>query len=145
MVPHAAVGKILIQRDEETAQPILFYSKLPPLAGKRIVLLDPMLGTGGSAACAIKVLTDSGADIKQITYVTVVSCPEGLSYIANTYPGKLYFVKSNLCYLSSLLYYFKPQFKFWTDIMLTICAEVQLITGACDDGLNEKVFHTRKI
>ncbi len=79
----------MIQRDEETAQPILFYSKLPPLAGKRIVLLDPMLATGGSAACALKVLIEAGADPKKIAYVTVVSCPEGLAFIANAYPGNL--------------------------------------------------------
>lgn len=40
----AQVGKILIQRNEETAEPMLFYSKLPSLAGKYVVLLDPMLG-----------------------------------------------------------------------------------------------------
>jgi len=42
--PGAQVGKILIQRDEETALPHLFYSKLPSLTGKYVVLLDPMLG-----------------------------------------------------------------------------------------------------
>ena len=86
-VPSAQVGKILIQRDEATAEPVLYYSKLPSLSGKRVVLLDPMLATGGSAKCAIKVLLDAGADIKLMTFVTVLSCPEGLSNISRSYPG----------------------------------------------------------
>lgn len=86
-VPHASVGKILIQRNEETAEPMLFYSKLPPLAGRRVVLVDPMLATGGSAKCALKVLVDAGADPKQITFITVLSCPEGLRNISSSYPG----------------------------------------------------------
>lgn len=86
--PDAQVGKILIQRDEATAEPILYYSKLPPLAGKRVVILDPMLATGGSAKCAIKVLIDAGADLRQMTFVTVLSCPEGLINICGSYPGK---------------------------------------------------------
>ena len=87
-VPEAQVGKILIQRDEETALPKLFYSKLPPLAGKRVVLVDPMLATGGSAKCAIQVLLDAGADINHMTFVTVISCPEGLTSVSRDYPGK---------------------------------------------------------
>jgi len=47
LVPEAKVGKILIQRNEETAEPTLFYSKIPDLRDKDIILLDPMLATGG--------------------------------------------------------------------------------------------------
>ena len=89
-VPSAQVGKILIQRDEATAEPVLYYSKLPSLAGKRVVLLDPMLATGGSAKCAIKVLLEAGADIKLMSFVTVLSCPEGLGNISRAYPGIRY-------------------------------------------------------
>jgi uracil phosphoribosyltransferase len=46
VVPDASVGKILIQRDEETAMPKLFYSKLPTLTSRKVVLVDPMLATG---------------------------------------------------------------------------------------------------
>jgi uracil phosphoribosyltransferase len=90
-VPDASVGKILIQRNEQTAQPELFYSKIPLLHGKRVVLLDPMLATGGSARCAIEVLIDAGADPRNITFVTVLSCPEGLSYITSKFPGMIMF------------------------------------------------------
>jgi uracil phosphoribosyltransferase len=86
VVPEAAVGKILIQRDEETAQPKLFYDKLPPLAGKQIILLDPMLATGGSAACAIEVLLKAGATISKIMFINVLGCPEGMAFLAEAYP-----------------------------------------------------------
>ena len=88
--PTAQVGKILIQRDEATAEPVLYYSKLPPLTGKRVVLLDPMLATGGSAKCAIQVLVDAGADIRQMVFVSVLSCPEGLNSVYKAYPGTKY-------------------------------------------------------
>eukprot|EP00602_Paraphysomonas_sp_CaronLab_P010302 CAMPEP_0185022446 /NCGR_PEP_ID=MMETSP1103-20130426/5163_1 /TAXON_ID=36769 /ORGANISM="Paraphysomonas bandaiensis, Strain Caron Lab Isolate" /LENGTH=127 /DNA_ID=CAMNT_0027554517 /DNA_START=290 /DNA_END=673 /DNA_ORIENTATION=- len=84
--PEAAVGKILIQRNEETAQPMLYYSKVPPLAGKTVVILDPMAATGGSAICAIQVLIDKGADPKRIFFFNVVACPEGLTALTNAYP-----------------------------------------------------------
>jgi len=86
LVPEAAVGKILIQRNEETAEPELYYSKLPPLEGKKIVLMDPMLATGGSALCAIQVLIDKGAKPEQIVFMNVVSCPEGLKRMSDAYP-----------------------------------------------------------
>lgn len=55
------IGKILIQRDEATALPKLFYSKLPPdVASRTVLLLDPMLATGGSAIKAVQVLLDHG-------------------------------------------------------------------------------------
>ena len=87
VAPEAAVGKILIQRDEETAKPILFYSKLPSLVGKNIALLDPMLATGGSANAAIKVLIEKGADENRIVFFNVVSCPEGIKSIHSEYPN----------------------------------------------------------
>ena len=86
IVPHAAVGKILIQRDESTAQPILFYSKLPNLKNKKVVIVDPLLGTGGSVMCAIKVLLDKGADINNVYFFNVLSCPEGIAAVLAAFP-----------------------------------------------------------
>jgi uracil phosphoribosyltransferase len=58
------IGKILIQRDEETALPKLFYEKLPKDIKERyVLLLDPMLATGGSAITAVKVLLAKGAPL----------------------------------------------------------------------------------
>jgi uracil phosphoribosyltransferase len=86
IAPAAQVGKILIQRDEETRMPVLFYSKLPPLASKKIMLLDPMLATGGSAKAAIQVVLDNGAKEEDIIMLCVVSCPEGIANVLETYP-----------------------------------------------------------
>jgi len=86
VAPEATVGKILIQRDEATAEPILFYSKMPSLRGKHVILLDPMLATGGSAKCAIQVLLDSGAAEEHITFLNVLSCPEGVTSIMTAFP-----------------------------------------------------------
>jgi len=86
VVPEASVGKILIQRDEETAEPKLFYSKLPNLTGKQIILLDPMLATGGSAACAIDVLVKAGATPSKIMFVNVLGCPEGVALLNEAHP-----------------------------------------------------------
>ena len=61
--PEAAAGKILIQRDEHTAQSKLYYTKLPPLENKFVVVLDPMLATGGSCVTAIDECLKRGATI----------------------------------------------------------------------------------
>ena len=86
VVPEASIGKILIQRDEETALPKLYYSKLPPMEGKQIMLLDPMLATGGSALCAVEVLVEMGVDPKNIMFVNVLGCPEGIKALEEGYP-----------------------------------------------------------
>ena len=87
-MPSVAVGKVLIQRDEETALPTLMYAKLPPDIATRpaVLLLDPMLATGGSAIMCIKVLADRGVDPKKIIFINVLCCKEGLEAIAKAYP-----------------------------------------------------------
>ncbi len=75
------IGKILIQRDETSAdkRPCLFYSKLPAgIEHSRVLLLDPMLASGGSAICAVRHLTERGVPERQITFVNLIACPEGL-------------------------------------------------------------------
>ncbi|KAH8085120.1 hypothetical protein JL720_7845 [Aureococcus anophagefferens] len=87
VVPGAKTAKILIQRDEETAQPVLMYSKLPPkIEAMNVLLCDPMLATGGSALTAIKVLKDAGVPEERITFANVVSCPEGLANLKKHAP-----------------------------------------------------------
>jgi uracil phosphoribosyltransferase len=85
--PHAAMGKILIQRDEETALPKLFYKKLPlGIEAMQVLLVDPMLATGGSAIMAVEVLLESGVPPENIVFLNVVSCPEGLANMASKFP-----------------------------------------------------------
>ncbi|KAJ3116839.1 Uracil phosphoribosyltransferase, synthesizes UMP from uracil [Phlyctochytrium bullatum] len=80
------IGKILIQRNEETAQPHLYYSKLPPdIKNRYVLLLDPMLATGGSAKKAIEVLLDAGVQEERILFVNLISCPEGVDTVLETY------------------------------------------------------------
>jgi uracil phosphoribosyltransferase len=83
------IGKILIQRNEESAdkEAKLYYSKLPgDVASREVMLLDPMLASGGSAICAVKVLLDAGVPEEKITFVNLVSCPEGLANLTRAHP-----------------------------------------------------------
>ena len=67
--------------------PVLMYSKLPPnMAGRSVLLVDPMLATGGSCVAAIKVLVDAGAAPKDIVFVNIVSCMEGLKALQDASP-----------------------------------------------------------
>ena len=73
------IGKILIQRDEKTAEPILYYSKLPKdIAKRHVLLLDPMLATGGSVCKAIETLKEKGVEEEKIVFINLISCPEGI-------------------------------------------------------------------
>ncbi|KAH6899461.1 armadillo/beta-catenin/plakoglobin [Coprinopsis sp. MPI-PUGE-AT-0042] len=82
------IGKILIQRDEETAQPKLFYSKFPPdIANRYVLLLDPMLATGGSAIKAVEVLIEHGVPEERIIFVNLIAAPEGLKVFCEKYPS----------------------------------------------------------
>eukprot|EP00929_Paragymnodinium_shiwhaense_P122055 TRINITY_DN9458_c0_g1_i1.p1 TRINITY_DN9458_c0_g1~~TRINITY_DN9458_c0_g1_i1.p1 ORF type:complete len:237 (-),score=77.60 TRINITY_DN9458_c0_g1_i1:151-861(-) len=81
------IGKILIQRDESTALPHLYYSKLPPdVAERHVLLLDPMLATGGSAIEAIKVLEKAGVPPTSIVFINLVCCPEGVRAMHKAFP-----------------------------------------------------------
>ncbi|KAI9452986.1 uracil phosphoribosyltransferase-domain-containing protein [Russula earlei] len=82
------IGKILIQRDEETTHPKLFYSKLPQdIAERYVLLLDPMLATGGSAMKAVEVIMEHGVPEDRIIFINLISAPEGLKRLAARYPS----------------------------------------------------------
>ncbi|KAF1332524.1 Uracil phosphoribosyltransferase, partial [Globisporangium splendens] len=96
--PSVSVGKlfvrfrkILIQRDETTVEktPIMFYSKLPPgiESFENVLLVDPMLATGGSVLMAIKTLIAAGVEEKKITFLNVISCPEGIDTLFQAHPA----------------------------------------------------------
>ena len=73
------IGKILIQRNEETTKPKLFYEKLPPdIADRGVLLLDPMLATGGSAIMAVEVLKGKGVTEERILFLNLIAAPEGI-------------------------------------------------------------------
>lgn len=81
------IGKILIQRDEETALPKLFYEKLPEDISERYVfLLDPMLATGGSAMMAVEVLLSRGVKADRILFLNLLAAPEGIAAFHEKFP-----------------------------------------------------------
>jgi len=83
----ATVGFIGMRRDEITAIPELYYTKLPPFNHENpILLLDPMIATGGSASLAVKVLKSAGAIEKQITLVAFIASPEGIMHFQKECP-----------------------------------------------------------
>lgn len=78
--PGASIGFIGTRRDEKTAIPELYYTKFPPINHDNpILLLDPMIATGGSAALAVKVLKEAGAVEKQITLISFIASPDGIT------------------------------------------------------------------
>jgi uracil phosphoribosyltransferase len=86
--PNALIGFLGERRDEKTAIPYLYYSKLPPFTKENpILLLDPMLATGGSACLAIKMLKEAGATESQITLISAVAAPEGVQRLKSENPG----------------------------------------------------------
>jgi len=85
LVPSARVGHIGLQRDESTAVASRYYSKLPPDMGDSYVLMvDPMLATGGSSAAAIDLVKRAGA--RRIALVCIISAPEGVALVQKTHP-----------------------------------------------------------
>lgn len=82
------IGKILIQRDEETALPKLFYEKLPDdIAERYVFLLDPMLATGGSAIMATDVLIKRGVLPERIFFLNLICSKEGIDRYHEKFPN----------------------------------------------------------
>lgn len=85
LVPTAKVGHVGMYRDEETLQPKEYYCKLPEDIDQRLVLIvDPMLATGGSADAAIEFVKKQGA--KQIKFVSIIAAPEGIKMLTEKHP-----------------------------------------------------------
>lgn len=85
-IPDAKIGHLGMYRDEETKQPVDYYSNLPiGIEQSHILLVDPMLATGGSANDAIQFLKKNGAN-KNITFVSLISAPEGIEKIRHYHP-----------------------------------------------------------
>jgi uracil phosphoribosyltransferase len=85
LIPDAKVGHIGIFRNHETLKPLTYYSKLPDnLEDAVVMVLDPMLATGGSSTAAIQALKESGA--KKIKLVCIIGAPEGVRKIKEDHP-----------------------------------------------------------
>ena len=84
LLPDVRVGYAGLERDEETLQPTSYYLKVPELRDATVLLLDPMLATGGSAVFAASLLKERGA--ADIALVCVVAAPEGVQRMAAEHP-----------------------------------------------------------
>ena len=85
IIPAAKVGHIGLYRDPETLEPVEYYCKLPTdISDRTVLVLDPMLATGGSAAAAIQYLKNKGA--KSIKLVNIIAAPEGVKEIHELHP-----------------------------------------------------------
>ena len=85
LIPAAKVGHIGLYRDPKTLNPVEYYCKMPPDLAERVVLvLDPMLATGGSAAAAISFLKQRGA--KTIKMLNIIGAPEGVNTVTSEHP-----------------------------------------------------------
>ena len=86
LLPNARVGHIGLQRDEMTAVASRYYSKLPPdLKGSYVLMIDPMLATGGSAVAALDLLRLAGAT--EIRMICIVAAPEGIALVERHHPN----------------------------------------------------------
>ena len=85
LVPSAKVGHIGLYRDEETLEPHEYYCKLPPdIENRLVIVLDPMLATGGSGSAAIDFIKKKGCT--NIKFMSIIAAPEGIKKISDDHP-----------------------------------------------------------
>jgi uracil phosphoribosyltransferase len=84
LFPDVSVGYVGLVRDHITAIAHSYYCKLPPLDGRRVLVVDPMLATGGSAVQALDVVKAAGA--KDLALVCIVAAPEGVVFVTQRHP-----------------------------------------------------------
>lgn len=85
LVPSARIGHIGLYRDPETHEPHEYYCKLPePIEERQIVVVDPMLATGGSAIAAVDFIKQHGG--KQIKFMSIIAAPEGVQALTQAHP-----------------------------------------------------------
>jgi uracil phosphoribosyltransferase len=85
LLPAAKVGHVGLYRDPETLEPVEYYCKMPSDISERdLIVVDPMLATGGSANAAIQFIKDRGAT--SIRFVCLIGCPEGIAAVQKMHP-----------------------------------------------------------
>lgn len=88
IIPSARVGYVGIYRDEQSLQPVVYYSKLPPdIAETEVIVIDPMLATAGSLIAAIRLVREAGAP--RVKVLCLVAAPEGIERLGEAYPDVL--------------------------------------------------------
>ena len=85
LIPHARVGHLGLYRDKESLKPIEYYKKFPPeFEQTEIIIIDPMLATGGSASAALDFVKNEGG--QHLTFVCLVASPEGVKLLEEHHP-----------------------------------------------------------
>ncbi|HEX4797022.1 MAG TPA: uracil phosphoribosyltransferase [Humisphaera sp.] len=85
LLPDARLGHLGVYRDEKTLEPVSYYQKLPPdIADTEVLLIDPMLATGGSGTAAIDYLKKAG--VTSMRFVCLVAAPEGIAAVHKLHP-----------------------------------------------------------
>ncbi|MBS7298902.1 MAG: uracil phosphoribosyltransferase [Eubacteriales bacterium] len=93
LIPAAKVGHVGLYRDHDTLQPVEYYCKLPTdIEERQVLVLDPMLATGGSSAAAIDVVKKRGA--KKIKLMCIIAAPEGVKTVQDAHPDVDIYVAS---------------------------------------------------
>ena len=89
-IPNAKIGHVGLYRNEETHEPVRYYYKMPSdISSREVIVLDPMLATGGSASDTITMLKNDG--VKNIKFLCIISAPEGIKKLEETHPDvKIY-------------------------------------------------------
>lgn len=97
LVPSAKVGHIGMYRDEETHEPHEYYCKLPaPIDERIVVVVDPMLATGGSAVDAVNLIKEKGG--QNIKFMAIIAAPEGIKKFTEAHPDvQLYVAQQDRC------------------------------------------------
>ncbi len=100
ILPYAKVGVLGMQRNEDTAEPIPYYAKVPPAQGDELaIVIDPMLATGGSACDAVRQLRKLG--YKRIKFLCLISAPEGIGKFEAEFPDVPVWTAAKDSYLNS--------------------------------------------
>jgi uracil phosphoribosyltransferase len=88
LIPKARVGFIGLKRQEETLAALFYHKSLPEdLRQSEVILIDPMLATGGSTVAAVQLLKEHKAQTKQVRLVNLVASPEGIRHVQKYFPG----------------------------------------------------------
>ena len=97
IIPNAKIGVIGLYRNEETLEPVRYYYKVPKdIKDREVILLDPMIATGGSAIDAIKMMKEDG--VKKIKFLCLIAAPEGIKKLEEKYPDvQIYCAKIDEC------------------------------------------------
>jgi uracil phosphoribosyltransferase len=87
LIPDAVQGHVGLYRDEATLEPVRYYQNLPDLAGRTVLLVDPMLATAGSSVAAIDILNEAGVADADIRLLVLIAAPEGVARLHERHPA----------------------------------------------------------